>query len=175
MVDDLAYRSAELHKPASRTVIILTLLLAFFFNTLPWQGWGLVLRPDAMAVMLLYWITNRPGYIGLGAAWFAGLLADVGDASVLGQHALAYTAMAYGGLMLHRRLHMFHLYQQMPQIFGLLFLNYAVYAFTHWQINQITMWWYFLGAISATLLWVAINIVAQVLRQRRADAERNSK
>ncbi len=171
MVDDLDYRKAELHKPTSRTVIILTLLLALFFNALPWQGIGLILRPDALAVMLLYWSMNRPSYIGMGVAWIAGLLADVGDASVLGQHALAYTIMAYGGLLLHRRLHMFHLHQQVPQIFGLFFLSYAIYAFTHWQINQITMWWYFLGCFTSTLMWALVNVLAQYLKQRRADRD----
>ncbi len=119
--------------------------------------------------MLLYWCIHRPAKVGIGVAWLAGLFADVADASVLGQHALAYTALAYGGFLLHRRLQMFHLYQQIPQVFGLFAMTYAIYAFTHWQINRVAVWWFFIGCLTSTLLWAAISVLFQMLRQKQAD------
>lgn len=170
-MDSLNYNKAELQRPVSNLTIAASLLLALFFNALPWQDLGLILRPDAIAVMLLYWCIHRPGQVGIGVAWLAGLLADVADASVLGQHALAYTALAYGGFLLHRRLQMFHLYQQIPQVFGLFAMTYAIYAFTHWQINHVAVWWFFIGCLTSTLLWAALSVLFQVLRQKRAERE----
>ncbi len=163
----LTYTKAELQRPVSNVLIGLSLLGALFFNAFPWQGMALILRPDAVAVVLLYWCMHKPLRIGIGTAWMIGLLADVADASVLGQHALAYSALAYGSILLHRRLQMFHLHQQLPQVFGILTLTYSIYAFTHWQINHVAVWWYFIGCVTSTVLWFGLNIVFHLLRQVR--------
>jgi rod shape-determining protein MreD len=47
---------------------------------------------------------------------------DVADASLLGQHALAYVLAAYGGSALSRRILWFPLGQQALQVFPLLLL-----------------------------------------------------
>lgn len=167
----LTYTKAELQRPVSNITIVMTMLGALLFNALPWQGIGLLLRPDAVAVMLLYWSMHKPTRVGIGVAWVVGVFADVADASVMGQHALAYSVLACGSILLHRRLQMFHLHQQIPQVFGLLTLNYAVYAFTHWQINHEVVWWFFVGSVTSTLLWVMLNIGFHLLRQAREDRE----
>ena len=51
---------------------------------------ALLLKPDFLALVLLYWCIQEPRLIGVGIAWFVGLLMDVTDATVFGQHALAY-------------------------------------------------------------------------------------
>jgi len=75
-----------------------------------------------------------------------GMLADVSDASLFGQHALAYTLLAFGGVALHRRLRMFDLRQQTTQVLGIFALTYATYALVHWQVNGYVVWPYFLAA-----------------------------
>jgi rod shape-determining protein MreD len=165
----LTYTKATLQRPASNFLIILTLLLALLFNALPWQGVGLILRPDAVAVVLLYWCLQKPGHIGIGIAWMVGIFSDVADATVFGQHALAYSVMAFSSMMLHRRLQMFHLYQQIPQVFGMLTLTYAMYALVDWQLNHTMVWWYFLGCITSALSWLLLSIVLQIVQQLRED------
>lgn len=157
--------------PASATFIWLSLFVALLLNWLPWQGFGLMLRPDFVALTLLYWCTHKPYRIGIGIAWTLGMLTDVADASLLGQHALAYAALAYGGVLLHRRMQMFDLRQQMAQIFPLLLLCYTVYAVVHWQVNGYIVWGYFAGALTSTALWIPLTLLLQTMRRPRVNPD----
>jgi rod shape-determining protein MreD len=60
--------------------------------------------PDFVALTLVFWNTRQPRRVGIGVAFFMGLLVDVNDATLLGQHALAYTLLSYGAIAMHRRL-----------------------------------------------------------------------
>ena len=162
-------RKPEIQRPVSNIFIILSLLAALFLNGLPWGGIGLILRPDFVALVLLYWCMHKPLRVGIGLAWVVGILADVADASVFGQHALAYTLLAFGGVVLHRRLQMFDLRQQTIQVFGIFALTHAVYALVNWQVNGYVVWLYFLGCITSTLLWTPLSLILQAIRQKRVE------
>ena len=41
--------------------------------------------------------------VGIGIAFMFGLLMDVHEAGLLGEHALAYSLLSYGAIALHRR------------------------------------------------------------------------
>jgi rod shape-determining protein MreD len=163
-------KDREFLLPANGLFIALSLFVAILLNWLPWHGWGLVLRPDFVAVVLLYWCTHKPYRVGIGMAWAIGIFADVADASLFGQHALAYTVLAFGGTVLHRRIQMFDMRQQTMQIFPLLLISYAVYAAVHWQVRGFVVWEYFLGSVTSTMLWVPLTILLQTLRNPRSDS-----
>jgi rod shape-determining protein MreD len=97
----------------------------------------------------------------------------VSDATLFGQHALAYTLLAFGGVVLHRRLQMFDLRQQTIQVFGIFALTYAVYTAVNWQVNGYVVWPYLLGCITSTLLWMPLSIMFRELRQHRMDPNRS--
>lgn len=159
----------EIQRPVSSTFIVLSMLAALFMNGLPWEGIWLMLRPDFVAVVLLYWCMHKPLRVGIGLSWMVGILADVADASLFGQHALAYTLLAFGGVVLHRRLQMFNLRQQTTQVFGIFVLTYVAYALVHWQVNSYVVWPYFLGCLTSTMLWAPLSIMFQAVRQRHVD------
>ncbi len=166
------YPSAnEIQRPVSNVLIVFSVLFALFLNSLPWQGIGLMLRPDFVAVVLLYWCVHKPLRVGIGMSWMVGILADVADASLFGQHALAYTLLAFGGVLLHRRLQMFNLRQQTTQVFWIFALTYAAYTLVHWQVDGYVVWPYFLGCLTSTMLWIPLSALFQAMRQRRADRE----
>ena len=167
-------KDQEFLLPASTSFIVFSLFVAVMLNWLPWHGWALALRPDFVALVLLYWCTHKPHRVGIGIAWLVGIFADVADASLFGQHALAYTLLAFGGVVLHRRLQMFGLRQQTIQVFGILALTYAMYALVHWQVNGYVVWPYFLGCLTSTALWAPLSIILQGMRQKRVDRERRS-
>jgi rod shape-determining protein MreD len=162
----------QIHRPVSNIFILSSVLVALFLNGLPWEGIGLILRPDFVALVMLYWCTHKPMRIGIGMSWAVGILADVADASLFGQHALAYTVLAFGGVVLHRRLQMFDLRQQTIQVFGIFAMTYAVYALVNWQVNGYVVWPYFLGCLTSTLLWMPLSILFLAMRQKRADSNR---
>jgi rod shape-determining protein MreD len=162
----------EIQRPVSNFFIISSVLVALFLNGLPWGGVGLLLRPDFVALVMLYWCTHKPMRVGIGITWAVGILADVADASLFGEHALAYTVLAFGGIVLHRRLQMFDLRQQTIQVFGIFAMTYAVYALANWQVNGYVVWPYFLGCLTSTLLWMPLSIMFQAMGQIRADRKR---
>jgi rod shape-determining protein MreD len=143
--------------------IIVSLLAALLLNWLPWTGWLLSLHPDFVALVLLYWCAHTPRRVGIGTAWTMGILADVADASLFGQHALAYTLLAFGGTVLHRRIQMLSLRQQVAQVAPLLMSSYAAYALVHWQTSGLFSWGYFLGCAVSILLWMPLSLVMTML------------
>jgi rod shape-determining protein MreD len=164
-------KQSEFLRPVSNLFIAVSVLGALFLNGLPWEGIWLTLRPDFVAVVMLYWCTHKPLRLGVGLAWAIGILSDVNDASLFGQHALSYTVLAFGGVVLSRRIRMFDLREQTTQVFLILLLTYAVYAMVHWQVNGQVAWSYFLGCLTSTLLWIPTSSLFQSMRQMRVDRE----
>ena len=162
----------EIQRPVSNIFIASSILAALFLNGLPWSGIGLILRPDFVALVLLYWCMHKPLRIGIGLSWAVGILADVSDATLFGQHALAYTLLAFGGVVLHRRLQMFDLRQQTIQVFGIFALTYAVYLVVNWQVNGYVVWPYLFGCVTSTLLWMPLSMMFLAMRQHRLDRNR---
>lgn len=167
----LAPSTPELQRPVSNTFIVISILVALFLNALPWEGLWLALRPDFVALVMLYWCTHTPLRVGIGLSWAAGMLADVADSSLFGQHALAYTLLAFGGVVLHRRLQMFDLREQTTQVLGIFAVTYGVYALVHWQVSGYVVWTYLLGCLTSTLLWAPLSIMFRAMRQARVDRE----
>lgn len=157
--------------PASRRFIFASLIVAVLFEWLPWHGWALAARPDFVALVLLYWCTHKPHRVGIGTAWVLGILVDVADASLFGQHALAYSVLAFGGLVLNRRVQMFSLKEQSLHVFALLLVSYAVYALVHWQVRGFVAWEYFIGSLTSALLWAPLTLLIQTLRRPRRDSD----
>jgi len=161
----LTQAKQEIQRPVSNLFVLLSIVVALVLNGLPWQGIWLAIRPDFVAVVLLYWCMHKPLRVGIGLSWVVGIFADVADANLFGQHALAYTLLAFGGVVLHRRLQMFDVRQQTSQVFGIFVLTYGVYALVHWQLNGYVVWSYFIGCVTSTLLWMPFSFMVRVIRQ----------
>jgi len=164
-------KDQEFLLPASNAFVFLSLLAALLLNWLPWQGIFLALRPDFVALVVLYWCTHKPYRVGIGMAWIIGVFADVADASLFGQHALAYSVLAFGGIVLNRRMQMFDLRQQSLQVFPVLLMTYVTYALVHWQLHGYIAWSYFLGSVVSALLWIPLTLLLQVIRLPRSDPD----
>jgi len=119
-------RPEEILLPARPWFILVTLLAGLLANLVPLSGVALALRPDFLALVLLYWCIQAPRYVGVGVAWCVGILMDVGDGTVLGQHAFAYAFLAYAAEYFRRRVLRFPLWQQAAQVAVLLFLCAAL-------------------------------------------------
>ena len=91
---------------------------------------ALTLWPDFVALIILYWCINQPQRAGISIAFSMGLLMDIGNASTFGQHALAYSIMAFVALVFHRRLSIFGILKQAPQIGLILFIGQFVMLLT---------------------------------------------
>jgi len=162
----------EILLPAKIGVILLSLTLALIFNLLPFSGTALLLRPDFVALGLLYWSINQPQKIGMGAAFVFGLLMDVANASVLGQHALAYSVMTFAALLFHRRMRMFGLRQQAAQAGLLLLVAQCVMLLTGLLAGaSFPGLGYFLASATGALVWPPLSLLLRLPQHPKIDPD----
>lgn len=109
-----------------RVVIAGSFVVAFILASITGPAWLEPLRPDWVALVLIYWCLAMPDRIGLGTAWLVGLLLDVVYGSLLGQHALAKTLVAFLVLKLHLRIRIFPEWQQALVIGLILVINHII-------------------------------------------------
>lgn len=149
--------SYEILTPVKPAFIASTLIAALIVNLLPWSGLLLAVKPDFVALVMLYWCIQRPRKVGFAAAWSMGLIMDVADGSLFGQHALAYSVLAFAGIVLHRRVLMFTMRDQILHVIPLLLLNdvivLAVRTLTGADFPGFS---YFAGSFIAGALWPAL-------------------
>ena len=157
-----------LTRPSSIRYVLFTLLLALLLNLLPWSGLTKQLWPDFIALLLLYWVIHQPREIGLGAAWFLGLLMDIADGVLFGQHALAYTLMIFMAQILRPRIQMFSFWQQALYIFGLLLISLVIMLVTRLAFGAAFPGpLYFGSSILGALLWPSLSMVMRIPQHRK--------
>lgn len=105
--------------PASLGLIFFSFVFAYLLSVLPWSGGWLLARPDFVLVVLLFWSLHEPRVVGQGMAFALGLLMDVSDSMLLGQHALAYVIATYGVQALRVRVLAFPILEQTLHVAGI--------------------------------------------------------
>ena len=162
----------EILLPVQPAFIVGTLIAAFLVNLLPWSGYGLWLRPDIVALVLLYWCIEQPRRVGFLAAWLLGLMMDVADGVLFGQHALAYSILAYAGIVLHRRVRMFPLPLQVLHVIPLLLVNAAIVLLLRLAAGaEFPGFSYFLGAVVGGVLWAPVSFLLKLPQRPKTDAD----
>lgn len=152
--------------PVNPLFIFLSMVAAFLLNMLPWGTWiGL---PDFVALVLVFWSIHQPRRVGIGVAFFMGILMDVHDATLLGENALSYTLLSYFAIMIHRRVLWFPIGVQALHVLPLLLMMQIVQVVIRWIVShQIPGWFYFSESLVATLLWPLVTWLL-LAPQRRA-------
>src|SRR5204863_910902 len=159
--------SSQILMPVRMSTIIGSFALALFLNFLPWRDLRLV--PDFVAVVLAFWCVRQPRLVGLGVGWTLGLLSDAGNGVLLGQHALAYSLLAFLSVWLSRRILWFGpMLQSLHVALILLAAQAAVVivwlaagdAFPGWPIS--------IGPLLGAILWPVATWLL-LLPQRRQE------
>jgi len=153
--------------PAKVSFIVLTLMLALLFNLLPWRSMAGV--PDLTAAVLAFWCIHQPRRVGIGVAWALGLMLDVGNGALLGEHALGYAVLAFLALGLHRRILWFPLVQQALHLLALLLATQLLTLLIRLAAGAgFPGWTYFAGSFICAALWPVLSFLL-LLPQRRAE------
>jgi rod shape-determining protein MreD len=153
----------EVLRPVRTWFVVATLLAALALNLLPLSGTALMLRPDFLALVILYWCIQAPRNVGVGVAWLMGLAMDVGDGTLFGQHALAYAVLAYAAEYFRRRVLRFPLWQQAAQVAVLLVLCAALVLLVRFVGGApLPRWTYFVPALVGALLWPPLSVLLQL-------------
>ena len=156
--------------PASVGLMFFSLLFAFLFSALPWSGHWLLARPDLVLLVLIFWTVNEPRSMGQGMAFFMGLLMDVSDSMLLGQHALAYVVAVFGAQVLRVRIQSFHLPEQTLHILGLTVSAASVTLLLNLLLGaDFPGWYFFASPVLTAFLWAPVNWVlySAAVRRRR--------
>ncbi len=162
----------EILLPVRPAFIAATLVAALLLNLLPWSGLLSWLKPDFVALVVLYWCIHQPRKLGFTAAWLMGLMMDVADGSLFGQHALAYSILAYAGIVLHRRVQRFTLTPQVLHVIMLLLFNdLIVLALRVLAGSDFPGYQYFLGSFVAGALWPPLSVMLQLPQRTRPDPD----
>jgi rod shape-determining protein MreD len=156
-------------RPARLSTIFLSLVIALLLNFLPWKDLRVV--PDFVALVLTFWCIRQPRMVGLGVAWAVGLLTDAGNGVLLGQHAFAYSLLAFLALWLSRRILWFRMPQQMLHIVVLLLVCQSAVLVVRLAAGAAFPGWpLFVGPVLGALLWPVLSWLL-LMPQRRLERE----
>jgi len=162
----------EILRPARWSYIALTLALAVSANLLALPGLAQVLRPDLLALTLIYWVVYHPRRLGFLPAWILGLIMDVANGSLFGEHALAYAVLMYLSILLYRRIVMFGMIQQMLHVLAILIASQAVMlAVRSAAGGDFPGIAYFVPSLLGAILWPALFALIRMPLRPRPGAD----
>ncbi|MDO8374406.1 rod shape-determining protein MreD [Polaromonas sp. YR568] len=162
----------QLLLPANPVFIWTSLIVALLLDMLPlgrvpWM-------PDVLALVLVFWNIHQPQRVGIGLAFMFGLGMDVHQSALLGQHALAYTALSFFATMIHRRLLWFTVPSQALQILPLFAVAHGVEIAIRMMSGGVFPGWLLLLApLAESLLWPVISVMLLAPQRRAPNPDQN--
>jgi len=138
----------------SRTQLLLSALVALILTVLPLPHWLDVVRPAFLVLTVLYWSVNAPRAGGLAIGFFAGLMLDVFQGPVLGEHALALSLVTYIAVREHQRLRSKPAIQQAMIVFAFLVVyEIVLFMIDGWTGHPVTSPLRWVHTVSGALIW----------------------
>ncbi|HVX00087.1 MAG TPA: rod shape-determining protein MreD [Candidatus Babeliaceae bacterium] len=151
----------------SIVLIIITFIAALILTLMPMPGWTVWLRPAWVLLIIVYWTMVAPYRVNVGIAWFLGIILDVLNGTLLGEHALALTISTYVVSRMYSRLNMFPLLQQGLIIFFLVMLYQFIIFCIQGFIGELPHGWlYWSPCVTSMLLWPWVYSIIGNCRRR---------
>ena len=164
--------SDQLLLPVNPLFIAFTLALALVANLLPLGRQPAM--PDMLAVALVFWNVHQPRRVGVGVAFVFGLVMDVHQGALLGQHALAYTLLSFVAITIHRRLLWFGVVEQALQILPVFVAAHGVsLAVRMLAGGMFPGWWLLLAPVFEALVWPLVTLLLLAPQRRAPDPDQN--
>ncbi len=164
--------SDQLLLPVNPLFVAFTLVFALLVNLVPLGREPAM--PDLLALVLVFWNVHQSRRVGVGLAFMFGVVMDVHDGAVLGQHALAYTLLSFFAITIHRRLLWFTVPSQAVQILPLFFAAHAVSLLVRLVAGGMFPGWQMLLApVFEALLWPIVTWLLLAPQRRAPDPDQN--
>ncbi len=155
------------HRRSRHLPVIVSILVALALTMMPLPRAVDAFAPDWVALIIIYWALSLPRSYGVGIAWAVGIVLDVSQGTLLGQHALALCFVVFVAVRFHLLMRVFPLLQLTATIFGLL----ATYQFLLFWINGVAgisapavVYW--APVLTGTLLWPVLHTLLTDVRYR---------
>lgn len=165
--------AAPFKRPSNLFFVWGTVLLLWLISLLPWRAWPPA--PDLLLVVIAFWCLHEPQRVNMLSAFGFGLLMDVHDAGLLGAQALSYTLVAYGTLLLSRRILRFNVIVQTIHLLPVFVLALGVSQLGHaWLAGEWAGWAWLWSALFSVLLWPLADVLLLMPQRRLDEADSSS-
>lgn len=125
------------------------------------------LRPQWVALTLIFWSLTVPDRVGVFWGFGVGLVLDAVTGSLLGHNALGLSAVAYVAVELHQRVRLFPIWQQCLFVWVLLLLDRLLWLWVAGATGQPTPTLvYWAPTFVGLLLWPWLYVVLRDLARR---------
>lgn len=148
-----------------RLPIVACIVASLMLAIAPMPDWAESYRPDWVALTLIFWSMLLPRTYSIGWAWVIGLILDVAQGTLFGQHALALCLVVYITVKFHLQIRVFPVMQMTATVFALL----ALYQFILFWINGVAginspavVYWG--PVVTGTLVWPLLSMVYSGIR-----------
>ena len=156
--------------PVRAGTILGSLAVALLLDFLPWRT--VALAPDFVALVLAFWCVRQPRLVGLGAGWLLGLLIDVGNGVLMGQHALSYSLLAFAAITLSRRILWFPLWGQALHVAALLLFAQGVDTLVRLAAGaEFPGWTIAAGPLLGAALWPLVSVLLLLPQRMPTDVD----
>ena len=143
-----------------------TVFIAMVFSALPIPQWAYLFWPKWVLLVVIYWCLALPEKLNVKFAWTVGILVDLLQGSLLGQHALLYALCAYLTTYFYQRLRLHPPHQQMFFIALLVLLHEAIVLWINSLVYSLWIDWRSLLTVAGSMLvWPWIFAVLRHLRR----------
>ncbi len=146
-------------------VLPVAVLLALLLGLLPLPAMLQPLRPYWLALVVAYGVIEDNDRVGLGFAFFVGLVADLAFGGLLGEQALRLVVMAFILQRFRTQLRFFPMPQQALAIGGLLLNDRVISTVLHLALGEpllpMAYWW---APLLGMLLWAPLFLLLDALR-----------
>jgi rod shape-determining protein MreD len=163
-------RPQRILQPVRVRTIAGSFALALLLDFMPWPD--LRLAPEFVALVLTFWCVRQPRLVGLGVGWTLGLLIDAGNGVLLGQHALAYSLLAFLSISLSRRILWFGPLQQALHVAALLLFSQGVTVLVRLVAGaEPPGWQVLIGPLIGAALWPLVSVLLLIPQRRPVEPQ----
>lgn len=154
-------------RDSRRTPVIVSFVLGLMLTMMPLPAAAEPFRPDWLALLAIFWAMQLPRTWSVGSAWIIGIVLDVAQGTLLGQHALALCSIVFITVRFHLLMRVFPVPQLTASVFPLL----ALYQFLLFWINGVAgvdappvAYWG--PVVSGTIIWPIVMVALSGVRYR---------
>jgi rod shape-determining protein MreD len=151
-----------------RGAMLITALIALILTVLPLPTYLAIVRPMFLVLTVLYWSIASPRAGGIALGFFSGIMLDVFQGPVLGEHALALSIITFVAVREHQRIRSKPAFQQSLMVFAVLLayetLLFWIDGWTHHTMTNPLRW---VHTLSGAILWAPVAAVLNATNDRR--------
>ncbi|MGD2074376.1 MAG: rod shape-determining protein MreD [Gammaproteobacteria bacterium] len=146
-------------------IIVLSFAVAMMLTIMPLPEVLRPWRPDWVGLTLIFWCLALPYRVSVGTGFVVGLLLDTLTGTLLGQHALALSLVAFVCVRLHQRIRLYPRWQQALTVLVLLMLHQLISLWVDRTIGRPGLpLSYWLPSFVGMLLWPLVHEILSALR-----------